>query len=68
MNTEVTAVVEATARLWSGVAPPNVAAIAMAATLAQVMEGFEGLRGQLVFEDEPATFLAALQAIKEGAQ
>jgi hypothetical protein len=68
MHTEVTAIVEATAKLWSEVVPPNAAAIAMAATLSQVIEGFKGLRGQLVFEDEPATFLAALQAIKEDAQ
>jgi hypothetical protein len=37
----------------------------MADMFAQVIEGFERLRGELQFEDEPATFLTALQATKE---
>ncbi len=50
---------------WSAVALPNEAAGAMAAQLASVIEGFEALRGTLVFEDEPSSFEAALQATKE---
>lgn len=50
---------------WSGVALPNETARAMAGQLASLMKGFEALRGTLAFEDEPASFEAALQATKE---
>ncbi|HWX60494.1 hypothetical protein [Bradyrhizobium sp.] len=65
MNPPPSDLVEANAKLWSGVVPPNAAAVEMADMLAQVIEGFERLRGELQFEDEPATFLTALQATKE---
>jgi hypothetical protein len=50
---------------WTGVAPPNEAARVMAEQLAAVIQGFEALRGTMVFEDEPSSFDAALQATKE---
>jgi hypothetical protein len=33
--------------------------------LADAIQGFERARGQLVFEDEPSSFEAALQETKE---
>jgi hypothetical protein len=39
----------------------------MADELANTIAAFEALRGTLVFEDEPSSFEAALQATKEGA-
>ncbi len=56
-----------TARTWSGVTPPNEAAKVLAASLEATIRGFEALRGQLPFEDEPSSFEAALQAVKEPA-
>jgi len=37
----------------------------LAAELADTIKAFEALRGTLVFEDEPSSFEAALQAAKE---
>jgi hypothetical protein len=65
MNPPLSDLVQANAKLWSGVVPPNSAAVEMADMFAQVLEGFDRLRGELQFEDEPATFLTALQATKE---
>ena len=39
----------------------------LAAELADTIAAFEALRGTLVFEDEPSSFEAALQATKETA-
>ncbi|MDR3539210.1 MAG: hypothetical protein P4L71_22165 [Acetobacteraceae bacterium] len=58
---------EATIARWFGIAPPNDAGSRMAADLAQTIRAFEALRGTLVFEDEPASFEAALHATKESA-
>ncbi len=52
---------------WHGVTAPNDPARRMAADLADTIAAFEKLRGTLVFEDEPASFEAALQATKETA-
>jgi hypothetical protein len=57
--------VEATIARWHGIKPPNDAALRLAAELAATIEAFEALRGTLVFEDEPSSFEAALQATKE---
>lgn len=65
MEAEAVALVEATAAYWSGVTPPNAAAIALAGQLAATRTGFAALRGAMVFEDEPASFEAALLATKE---
>ena len=57
--------VEEQAKLWSGIGPPNPASDDFARGLAEVAKGFERIRGQLVFEDEPSSFEAALHEIKE---
>ena len=61
-----TAVEETIAR-WFGIDPPNAPAKRLAAELADTITAFEALRGTIVFEDEPSSFEAALQATKEGA-
>lgn len=53
------------AETWTGVKQPNEAAGVMADMLASSIKGFEALRGQLAFEDEPSSFEAALQETKE---
>jgi len=50
---------------WSGVALPNTIAEHAIEDLAAVMAGFAQLRGRLAFEDEPASFEAALHATKD---
>jgi hypothetical protein len=57
--------VEEQAKLWSGIGPPNPASDDFARGLAEVAKGFERTRGQLVFEDEPSSFEAALHELKE---
>ena len=57
--------IESTISRWHGITPPNDPAKRLAAELAQTIEAFEKLRGTLAFEDEPASFEAALQATKE---
>jgi hypothetical protein len=59
--------VEATIARWHGIEPPNEPAKRLAADLAATIAAFEALRGTLVFEDEPSSFEAALQATKERA-
>jgi len=57
--------VEEQAKVWSGVQPPNAASPEFARGLAAAIQGFERTRGQLIFEDEPSSFEAALQETKE---
>lgn len=59
--------VESTISRWFGIKAPNEPAKRLAAELADTVAAFEKLRGTLVFEDEPSSFEAALQATKEGA-
>ncbi len=56
---------ETTIKRWHGIEPPNAAAKRLAAELMGTIAAFEALRGTLAFEDEPASFEAALQATKE---
>lgn len=65
MSLKLTELVAETAATWSGVAPPNAAAVELAEALDASLKGFVALRGQLAFEDEPSSFEAALQAVKE---
>jgi hypothetical protein len=58
---------EAMIATWHGVTAPNDPARRLTAELADTIAAFEKLRGTLVFEDEPASFEAALQAAKETA-
>ena len=62
---EFAAEVEATIARWHGITAPNDPARRMAADLITTIRAFEALRGTLVFEDEPASFEAALQDAKE---
>ena len=59
--------IEATIARWFGIEPPNDPARRLAAQLQATLAAFEALRGTMAFEDEPASFEAALQATKEGA-
>ena len=58
-------IIAAQARTWTGIAQPNEAAGIMADMLGASLAGFEALRGELRFEDEPSSFEAALQETKE---
>ncbi|MFL5287748.1 MAG: hypothetical protein ACJ8AW_43960 [Rhodopila sp.] len=58
---------ETTIARWHGIHPPNEPGKRLAAELADTIAAFEALRGTLMFEDEPSSFEAALQATKEGA-
>jgi hypothetical protein len=59
--------IEATIARWHGIEAPNEPAKRLAVELADTIAAFEALRGTLVFEDEPSSFDAALQATKEDA-
>jgi hypothetical protein len=65
MTQKIERQVEEQAKLWSGVAPPNAASEEFARGLAEIAKGFERLRGQMAFEEEPSSFEAALHEIKE---
>ena len=58
--------VEQTIARWHGISAPNEPARRMAADLIETIRAFEKLRGTLVFEDEPASFEAALLEAREG--
>lgn len=57
--------VEKTIARWHGIEAPNKPAKQMLGDLPGIIAAFEALRGTLVFEDEPSSFEAALQATKE---
>jgi hypothetical protein len=65
MSANIEHQVQEQAKVWSGVAPPNAASGDFARGLNEAIQGFERTRGQLVFEDEPSSFEAALQETKE---
>ena len=50
---------------WHGVAAPNEPGRRMAADLIDTIRAFEAQRGALAFEDEPASFEAALRETME---
>lgn len=50
---------------WQGIAVPNPAARHAMADLQALIADLAKLRGELDFEDEPASFEAALQACKD---
>lgn len=57
---------EAMISTWHGIAPPNDPGKRMAAELrTTTIAGFLAERGKLAFEDEPASFEAALRATME---
>ena len=53
---------------WSSVPPPHAVAQTLAAAFADPTAGLSALRGGLAVEQEPASFLTALQETKEVAQ
>ena len=63
---EFPAITEAMIAAWHGITPPNDAARRMAADLAATIAAVDAVRSGLRFEDEPASFEAALQATKAG--
>jgi hypothetical protein len=56
---------EAMIETWHNVRPPNEPARRLAADLANTIRAFAAIRDGMRFEDEPASFEAALQAVKE---
>ncbi|UPJ94923.1 hypothetical protein [Bradyrhizobium sp. 172] len=52
---------------WHGISAPNERAKRMAIELADVISRFEGQRGTMRFEDEPASFEIALVQAKRRA-
>jgi hypothetical protein len=56
---------EAAVAAWHGVTVPNDPARRLAADLENTIRAFEALRGRMRFEDEPSSFEAALQAVRE---
>ena len=65
---EIAALVQAQAAAWSSVKPPNAVGEQLAAAFAETIASLAALHGGLVFEQEPASFLAALQETKEIAR
>jgi hypothetical protein len=65
MSEDIERQVEEQGKVWSGVNAPHVKSREFARGLADTVLGFARLRGQLVFEDEPSSFEAALQETKE---
>jgi hypothetical protein len=65
---EIAALVQAQAEAWAAVKPPNAIGDQLAAAFAETIASLSALRGGLAFEQEPASFLAALQQTKEIAR
>ncbi len=57
--------IEQTIARWHGIVAPNEPGRRMAADLIETIRAFEVQRGTLVFEDEPASFEAALRQMME---
>jgi hypothetical protein len=64
---EFAVLAEAQIETWSGVRPPNDAGRRLAADIAGVIAAYEKVQHGMRFEDEPASFEAALLATKEVA-
>jgi hypothetical protein len=62
---ELLATTEAAIAASPDITPPNDAARRHAAHLASTIPAYEAVRGTLRFEDEPSSFEAALQEVKE---
>ena len=62
---KIAALIEAQAAAWSSVKPPNAVGNQLAAAFAETIARLATLRGGLAFEQEPASFLAALHDTKE---
>jgi hypothetical protein len=64
-QTDFAALVREQAAAWASITPPNAVGEQLAAAFAETAASLAGLRGGLAFEQEPASFLAALQDTKE---
>ena len=64
---DIARVVREQAAAWASVTPPNVVGEKLADTFADTIASLATLRGGLAFEQEPASFLEALQETKEVA-
>ena len=64
MDDNFLAATEAYIKAWHGIDAPNEPGRRLAAELASVIRNFDAQRHRLQFEDEPASFEAALQATK----
>lgn len=64
-TSDTQALVASTIAFWSGIVPPNAAAQELAGQFLATRDDLALLRGKARFEEEPASFLAALQASKE---
>lgn len=62
---KATEFVRGAALYWSGIAPVHPAGDFLAGQLAETRSGFAALRGQMPFEDEPSSFVAALLDTRE---
>lgn len=62
---EFLATTEIMIETWHGVTAPNEPARRLAADLANTIRAFEAVRDGMRFEDEPASFDAALQETRE---
>ena len=52
-------------RRWSGIEPPNAAALHGLADMAQFIAEIERVRADLAFEDEPSGFEVALRDLRD---
>ena len=52
-------------RRWSGIEPPNAAALHGLADMAQLIAEIERVRADLAFEDEPSGFEVALRDLRD---
>lgn len=66
-SSEIAALVRAQAAAWASITPPNAVGEKLAEAFAETIASLSTLRGGLAFEQEPASFLAALQETKEVA-
>ena len=62
---DIAALIRAQAAAWSSVVPPNAVGETLAEGFAETIADLSELRGGLAFEQEPASFLAALHETKE---
>ena len=62
---DIATLVRDQAAAWASVTPPNPVAEKLAEAFAETIASLSELRGGLAFEQEPASFLAALQETKE---
>ena len=62
---DIARVVREQAAAWASVTPPNSVGEKLAEAFADTIAGLTTLRSGLAFEQEPSSFLAALQETKE---